>query len=368
MNHSETQSEPGPSSEYFDPEQADNSEQQFAVSLEANFEAPQFLVEQEGSTPGPALPTCVQAEDVVHEEDKNRCANATPDRTRGGGEPAAGRSVEEDWRNLVSERVNSYKSRRPRPQRYPSLHLGIDNVQRRPKTLARQLQFEVPDLEESTTLPQVERPELTIALESTARVLEFPRPTEAPVWSDELAEPVLDRPRIVEAPELLPPPPAMGGILIDSPSEPEPERQLGFDMPLQSATLVRRAAAGAIDAVAVGVAVALFTAVVLKIVGGPLPARLEGAIVGGLIALCWPAYQYSFLVFCGDTPGLRLTGLRVQKFDGSVARRSLRRWRVLASLLSAASLGLGYLWCFLDEDELSWHDRITRSHLATFRS
>ena len=93
------------------------------------------------------------------------------------------------------------------------MHLGIDNVQRRPKTLARQLQFEVPDLEESTTLPQVERPELTIALESTARVLEFPRPTEAPVWSDELAEPVLDRPRIVEAPELLPPPPAMGGIL-----------------------------------------------------------------------------------------------------------------------------------------------------------
>jgi hypothetical protein len=36
----------------------------------------------------------------------------------------------------------------------------------------------------------------------------------------------------------------------------------------------------------------------------------------------------------------------------------------LASFLSAASLGLGYAWCFLDEDQLSWHDRITKTHLA----
>jgi hypothetical protein len=28
------------------------------------------------------------------------------------------------------------------------------------------------------------------------------------------------------------------------------------------------------------------------------------------------------------------------------------------------TLGLGYAWCFLDEDELSWHDRITKTHFA----
>jgi hypothetical protein len=42
----------------------------------------------------------------------------------------------------------------------------------------------------------------------------------------------------------------------------------------------------------------------------------------------------------------------------------LRRWRVLASFLSAVSLGMGYVWVFLDEDSLCWHDRITRTHLA----
>jgi uncharacterized RDD family membrane protein YckC len=83
-----------------------------------------------------------------------------------------------------------------------------------------------------------------------------------------------------------------------------------------------------------------------------------------LIAVLWPAYQYSLLVYSGTTPGLRFAGLTIQRFDGTPAARKLRRWRVLASFLSALSVGLGYAWCFLDEDQLSWHDRITRTHLA----
>jgi hypothetical protein len=43
----------------------------------------------------------------------------------------------------------------------------------------------------------------------------------------------------------------------------------------------------------------------------------------------------------------------------------VRRWRVLASFLSACSLGLGYLWSLLDEDGLCWHDRITHTHIRT---
>jgi hypothetical protein len=37
---------------------------------------------------------------------------------------------------------------------------------------------------------------------------------------------------------------------------------------------------------------------------------------------------------------------------------------VLASFLSGLSLGIGYLWCFLDEDQLCWHDRITHTYMA----
>src|SRR5207237_598393 len=86
-----------------------------------------------------------------------------------------------------------------------------------------------------------------VSLEATARILEFPRSVTPPVIQDELAEPMLDRPRIVEAPAFLPPPPALGGILIEEATEQEVERRPGFDMPLQSATLSRRLLAGTVD-------------------------------------------------------------------------------------------------------------------------
>jgi uncharacterized RDD family membrane protein YckC len=80
--------------------------------------------------------------------------------------------------------------------------------------------------------------------------------------------------------------------------------------------------------------------------------------------LFWGAYQYLLLVHSGTTPGLRLAKLQLQKFDGSSVPLRSRRWRVMASFLSALSLGIGYVWCFLDEDQLCWHDRITHTHMA----
>jgi uncharacterized RDD family membrane protein YckC len=118
-----------------------------------------------------------------------------------------------------------------------------------------------------------------------------------------------------------------------------------------------------IDAGMVAIALAAFGYVFVRINGVP-PLRIAAEIGAALLAVLWPAYQYVFLVFSKTTPGLRLTKLEVTRFDGAPASRSLRRWRVLASLLSCASLGLGYAWCFLDEDQLSWHDRITRTHLG----
>jgi uncharacterized RDD family membrane protein YckC len=83
--------------------------------------------------------------------------------------------------------------------------------------------------------------------------------------------------------------------------------------------------------------------------------------------LLWAAYQYLLIVYASSTPGLRIAGLQLTRFDGSPTSRSLRRWRVLASFLSAASLGMGYAWVLLDEDMLCWHDRATRTYFASSR-
>ena len=112
------------------------------------------------------------------------------------------------------------------------------------------------------------------------------------------------------------------------------------------------------------VAFAAFAYVVFRI-NAELPAL--GKIAGTgvlLIGLFWSTYQYLLLVYSGTTPGLKLAKLELHRFDGSPVPLRIRRWRVLTSVLSGLSLGLGYAWCFLDEDRLCWHDRITRTYMA----
>jgi len=365
MNSSGPQSDSGSETHYFDPEQVDRSEQQFAVSLEEKSAPAQFVVEtHEDPAPVSVTQEAIQSLEIdattAEFSDAETGAGATNSTTN---EP--GSTGESDWRNLVSAKVNSYKSRRPQQARYPSLQLPLDSGHWAQKTEPSFASYIESEIEQQPEAPaRSSELKAPVFLETTARVLEFRRPSAPPIRLDELAEPVIDRPRIVEAPELLPPPPAMGGILIEGPQQPEPERRPGFDLPLRSAGLSRRVLAGATDLLVIVAATAVFGYIALRIVGSAPPLRTEREIVAALVAAMWPLYQYCFLVYCGRTPGLRAAGLQLQRFDGNPASRSTRRWRVIASVMSAAALGLGYLWCFLDEDQLSWHDRITKTHLS----
>jgi uncharacterized RDD family membrane protein YckC len=325
------------------------------------------------------------------------------------------------WRQEVAARLNRYQARRkPRPPRYPSLLLRFDKedpahavggisadsrtFQQRIVTASNQAlaldgfagsvahTVETPaptQLVSSETqapneigafLPAAESTQpagstpITAATAPTpaptGKIIEFPRswtPPAPPV--DQLAEPVidLDRPRILEAPEIVPPPPALGGITIEPAELPEMEKRPGIDIPLQSAPLGRRILAAAIDGVIIAAACALFGFIFWKMTAIRPPRFQLIAIAAGLPAMFWAAYQYLLMVYSGMTPGLLLARLELSRFDGSRAARRLRRWRVLASYLSAVSLGMGYAWVFLDEDSLCWHDRITHTYLAPKR-
>ena len=281
-------------------------------------------------------------------------------------EPARESEPENDWRNQVAAKVNRYKSRRPQKDRYPSLQLQFEPAATYPKSTSSPSFSNVePNFGEPVPIESVKlQHQIPASVEATARVIEFPRSAALPVTRDELADPVMDRPRIVEAPELLPPPPALGGILMEPVHQPEPERRPGFDIPLQPAPFSRRLLAGGIDAFVVTISLIAFGYIFFRITGAHPQPHTAFEVAAALLGVFWPAYQYAFLVFSAATPGLRVARLQVTRFDGTAASRNLRRWRVLASLLSSVSLGLGYAWCFLDEDQLSWHDRITRTHLA----
>jgi uncharacterized RDD family membrane protein YckC len=39
-------------------------------------------------------------------------------------------------------------------------------------------------------------------------------------------------------------------------------------------------------------------------------------------------------------------------------------WRSAGYIISAGTLFLGFLWAMWDEDELTWHDRLSRTYLS----
>ncbi len=216
----------------------------------------------------------------------------------------------------------------------------------------------------------------------SAKVIEFPRSAAIPVsHPSDLADPVFDRsrPRIVEAPEILPPPPALGGMLIEPAHRELADRRTDYRPAVPSATITRRVLAALMDGVIVATALTACAAIFVRLnpslnpirapfpllAVAPLARTTLAAALGVGAVLLWAAYEFLFVVYTGSTPGLRAARLRLAGFNGSPLHRRARRWRVLASLLSAFSAGLGYLWCVLDQDGLCWHDRITRTHIQT---
>lgn len=339
---------------YFDPDAPDESEQQFSASLEAAASPVSFVVDSaeeqsatdgEEQSPSPSLPV-VEAEPV---SEKSRASSDTPS------------PLFQDWRQQVTAKVRSYHSRRNPKERYPSLRLPFDALRWTDVKASP-----APARSHAASLPEASRAEPVPERCAGGRLLEFPRPpAPTPTLSlrDELAEAV-ERPRILEVPEIAPPPPAMGGILIEPEEELEPEPMPGIDRPLEPASLKRRLAAGFVDFLVVVAALVGFFYIFLRLNPSLPDWRVEAKMGLGLVAFFWPVYQYLFLVFSGSTPGLRIFRLEVKGFDGLPVARKRRRRRALAALLSSAFLGIGYLWCLFDEDRLSWHDRVTRTHLA----
>lgn len=287
--------------------------------------------------------------------------------------------VAASWRVEVAAKMEQYRAHKhPRSPRYPSLQLKFQELDFGATARALSPPPGTIGAEENTpSVDPVGRPKAQLESQSydeplgldapapSGKILEFPAPLAPPAPAmDELAEAILDRPRILEVPDVIPPPPALGGILIEPNEEPARERRRGFELPLIAAPFSKRILAGCIDALTVAAGFAIYAYIFLQMTS-VLPAVWQaGGIAAGLLAILWAAYQYLMLVHSGSTLGLKLAKLQLRRFDGSAVPLKLRRWRVLASLLSGLSLGLGYAWCFLDEDQLSWHDRITHTYMA----
>ena len=298
-----------------------------------------------------------------------------------------------DWRAELAAKMQNYRTRhKPRAPKYPSLQVPLQlplqlplhlplhqpvetgeifdafrptsaDASRTSNALKPRVESELEGLRSGPELVETGSarvPEPALVPELATNLIEFPRSMESEAW-DGLAEPVIEQPRILDAPEFVPPAPALGGILLEEPQEANPIPVA--DLPMRPASISRRALALIVDAIPVGCAMAVWGWIASKITREipPQPQLLISALIAA--GILFFGYQYLLMVYGGTTLGLRACRLELVALDGTIPGRKQRRWRLLAALLSATSLMLGYAWVLLDEDRLCWHDRITHTYL-----
>jgi uncharacterized RDD family membrane protein YckC len=77
-------------------------------------------------------------------------------------------------------------------------------------------------------------------------------------------------------------------------------------------------------------------------------------------------YQVLFFTLSEATPGMRYARIALCTFADDNPTRTAMRRRILATVLAACPLGIGFLWAWLDEDGLGWHDRISRMYQRSY--
>jgi uncharacterized RDD family membrane protein YckC len=226
----------------------------------------------------------------------------------------------------------------------------------------------------SVELPPLSQPATSGELFATAgpqsNVIVFPRPLIEPMLAptpndDELAEPVLDRPRILEVPEEIMP--AVQGSLFPEirleprESELRQSEEPVIEVPLPVAPMAGRMKAGAVDFAAAAAATAILAAVACAALPEVPHTKPFWMVLAALLPVLWALYQFLFLLYGGRTAGMAFCRIRLSTFDGRAPRWGERRRRASYLCISLASGALGFLWALVDDDLLCMHDRISHT-------
>jgi uncharacterized RDD family membrane protein YckC len=93
-------------------------------------------------------------------------------------------------------------------------------------------------------------------------------------------------------------------------------------------------------------------------------SKLSVAVCASTFAIVYLQYFALFTIFGGTTPGMMMRGLQVVSFSGDAPTPKQMLLRSAGYMISAGTFFLGFLWAMWDEDELTWHDRLSRTYLS----
>ncbi|HTA45538.1 MAG TPA: RDD family protein [Bryobacteraceae bacterium] len=137
------------------------------------------------------------------------------------------------------------------------------------------------------------------------------------------------------------------------------DAQVFCDQPV--ATPTHRFVAGAIDAalILIGFGVLVVT---FQLLGGQFgTGRMLWIGMGATLVLVAMFYGLIWAIAGRETAGMHFTDLQLITFDGFPLDARSRALRFASAWLSFCSGGLGLLWAVADEENLTWHDHISKT-------
>lgn len=150
-----------------------------------------------------------------------------------------------------------------------------------------------------------------------------------------------------------------------SQSEISDERERDHQSLYPVASLGERRLAGLIDAACLLFASGGFLTLFGSLGGHFTFSKLSAAVCATALAVVYFQYFALFTIFGGTTPGMMLRGLQVVSFSGDTPTPRQMLLRSAGYMVSAATCFMGFIWAMWDEDELTWHDRFSRTFLSS---
>ena len=132
---------------------------------------------------------------------------------------------------------------------------------------------------------------------------------------------------------------------------------------LKQAPIGRRLIATVVDVALIAITVCSIAALVASQFHH-LPSQRATEICTVIAAIAFGVlYQVFFLTVAKTTPGMRWAQISLCTFDDEIPSREQMRERLKAMAVSLIPVGLGLLWAIFDEDNMTWHDRRSRTYL-----
>ena len=131
------------------------------------------------------------------------------------------------------------------------------------------------------------------------------------------------------------------------------------------ASLGDRQLAGIIDAACLLFAFGGFVALFGSLGGRLTLSKMNAAVYLAALSVVYFQYFALFTVFGATTPGMMFRGLQVMSFSGDTPTPRQMLLRSAGYMLSAATCFIGFFWALWDEDQLTWHDRLSKTYLSS---